>query len=134
MPVQTTVRQLLEAKGDGIHSIAPDATVFEALKVLSDAKIGALLVIEEGKLVGMFSERDYARKVILEGRSSKETKVSEVMSTNVCHVTPEQTAKECMTLMNKNRFRHLPVLEGDAVIGVVSIGDIVRAILMSLLD
>ena len=133
MAEQITVQQLLDTKGTKIYSIEPDATVFDALKILSEAKIGALPVIQEGKLVGMFSERDYARKVILEGKASKDTRISEIMTASVCHVSPDQTVKECMTLMTRNRFRHLPVIKGDDVVGLVSIGDIVRAIVMSLL-
>lgn len=133
MPTQITVQQLLDSKGGDLYTIAPEATVFEALKVMSDARIGALAVVKEGKLVGMFSERDYARKIILEGKASKQTQVQEVMSSNVCFVSPEQTVRQCMVLMNKNRFRHLPVVQDDALVGVVSIGDIVRALLISLL-
>jgi CBS domain-containing protein len=133
MAEETTVQRLLESKEGKVYTIAPEATVFDALKVLSEAKIGALPVIEDGKLVGMFSERDYARKIILEGKHSKTTPVREVMTADVCSVSPGQTVKECMTLMNKNRFRHLPVIEGGAVVGMISIGDIVRAVLMSLL-
>jgi len=101
--------------------------------VLSEAKIGALPVIEDGKLVGIFSERDYARKIIVEGRRSEGTLIREAMTAGVRYVSPDQTIKECMTLMNKNRFRHLPVVEGLAVVGIVSIGDVVREVLMSLL-
>lgn len=133
MPEKTTVQQLLDNKENKIYSITPDATVFDALKVLSEAKIGALIVVEKGNLVGMFSERDYARKIILEGKASRDTKISEIMTASVTHVSPDQTVKECMALMNKNRFRHLPVLKDGNIVGVISIGDIVRAILMSLL-
>lgn len=133
MPANTTVAQLLETKGDKVYSITSDATVFEALTILSRAKIGVLPVIDDGKLVGIFSERDYARKLILEGKASKDTKIKEVMTAGVCHVTPEQTVKECMALMTKNHFRHLPVVTDETVVGVVSMSDIVRAILMSLL-
>ncbi len=133
MPASVTVQQLLDTKGTEVYSIPPDATVFDALKVMSEAKIGALPVLDDGKLVGMFSERDYARKIVLAGKYSKDTQVREVMTASVCHVSTEQTVKECMTLMNKNRFRHLPVVEDDAVVGVVSIGDIVRALVISLL-
>ena len=132
MPTTITVQQLLDTKGDAVHSVSPHATVLEAIKILAEAKIGALPVIDEGKLVGIFSERDYAHKIILEGRYSKDTHVKEVMTTKVCTVTLEQTVQECMILMNKNRFRHLPVIENGKVVGVVSIGDFVRAILMSL--
>jgi CBS domain-containing protein len=134
MAANTTVRELLESKEPTIHSVGPDATVFEAVKKLSEAKIGALPVMDGNKVMGMFSERDYARKIILEGKTSKDTKVTEIMSADVQCVSPDNTVKECMTMMTKNRFRHLPVLENDQLIGIVSIGDIVRAILMSLLD
>ena len=130
---ENTVRQILESKGRNVYSIAPDATVFEGLKVLAKARIGVLPVVEKGRLVGIFSERDYARKIILEGKHSEETRIREVMTTNVIYVSPDHTIKECMVLMNKNRFRHLPVVEGEAVVGIVSIGDVLRAILMSLL-
>ena len=133
MQASITVQQLLDSKGTEIYSVTPDATVFEALRVMSEAKIGALPVLRGGKLVGMFSERDYARKIVLAGKYSKDTQVSEVMTASVCHVSSEQTVKECMALMNKNRFRHLPVLEGEEVVGVISIGDIVRALVISLL-
>ena len=130
---ENTVRQILEDKGRNVYSIAPDATVFDGLKVLDKARIGALPVVEKGRLVGIFSERDYARKIILEGKHSEETQIREVMTTNVSCVSPDHTIKECMILMNKNRFRHLPIVEGEAVVGIVSIGDVLRAILMSLL-
>ncbi len=133
MPAETTVRQLLESKENKIHSVPPDITVFEGLKVLSEARLGAALVMEGGKLVGMFSERDYARKIILQGRSSKDTKISEIMTAKVDHVSPDQSVKECMHMMTKSRFRHLPVIEDGVVIGVISIGDVVRAILIALL-
>jgi len=133
MPEKMTVQGLLDTKGTGLYAIGPDETVFEALKILSEAKIGALPVIKDGKLVGIFSERDYARKIILEGKASKDTPIREIMTTNVSHVGPGQSVKECMTLMTKSRFRHLPVIKDGAVIGVISIGDVVRAILMSLL-
>ena len=133
MPTDTTVAQLLEAKGDKVYSIASQATVFDALTILSEAKIGVLPVIDDGKLVGIFSERDYARKLILEGKASKDTKIKEVMTAGVCQVTTDQTVKECMALMTKNHFRHLPVVTGERVVGVISMSDIVRAILTSLL-
>ena len=133
MPADTTVAQLLETKGDKIYSIESQATVLDALTILSQAKIGVLPVIDDRKLVGIFSERDYARKVILAGKASRDTKIKEVMTAGVCHVTPEQTVKECMALMTKNHFRHLPVVTDEKVVGVISMSDIVRAILMSLL-
>jgi len=133
MAAETTVRELLQSKEKPLHTIGPDALVFDALREMFEAKIGALLVMEEGKLVGIFSERDYARKIILEGKSSKGTKIRDVMTSDVRCVSPEQSVRECMALMNKNRFRHLPVVQDGNVIGIVSIGDVVRAILMSLL-
>ncbi len=133
MPATITVQQLLDDKGDKIHCTVPDATVFDALKTLSDARIGALPVVEDKKLVGIFSERDYARKIILEGKFSKDTLVRDVMTTEVTCVSPDQTAKQCMALMTKHHFRHLPVIKDDALVGVVSIGDMVRAVLMSIL-
>ncbi len=125
MPSEITVQQLLDTKENKLFCITSDATVFDALKILSEAKIGALPVIDEGRLVGMFSERDYARKVILEGKYSKDARVGEIMTAGVCHVSPDQTARQCMALMTENRFRHLPVIKDEAVVGIVSIGDIV---------
>ena len=130
---EATVQQLLDDKESNVYSIAPDATVLDGIKALAEARIGALPVIEEGRLVGIFSERDYARKIILEGKRSDETRIREVMTVNVCYVSADQTIKECMTLMHKNRFRHLPVIKDEAVVGIVSIGDVLRAILTSLL-
>ena len=125
----TFVSQVLEAKGSELHSLPPDATVFEALERMAQKNVGALLVIDRGKLAGIFSERDYARKVALFGKTSRETRVREVMSTDVVCVNPRQTIEECMSLMTENRIRHLPVLEGEGVAGVVSIGDVVKAII-----
>jgi CBS domain-containing protein len=134
MAIDKSVQEVLEDKGRKVHSVPPDAMVFDALKVLAEEKIGALPVVEDGKLVGMFSERDYARKVILEGKCSKDTPVREVMTASVCSVSPENTMRECMTLMNKNRFRHLPVVKEGSLVGIISIGDVVRAILVTLLE
>jgi len=133
MAAETTVRELREGKAKKLHTIGPDALVFDALREMFDAKIGALPVMEGDKLVGIFSERDYARKIILEGKSSKGTKVRDVMTPEVCCVSPEQSVRECMALMNRNRFRHLPIVEDGKVVGIVSIGDVVRAILMSMM-
>ncbi len=129
--VETTVRQILESKGENVHSIAPDATVLDGLKVLAKARVGVLPVVEKGKLVGIFSERDYARKIILEGRRSEGTRIQEVMTSNVSYVSPDHTIRECMVLMSKNHFRHLPVVESETLVGLVSISDIVQAILVS---
>lgn len=124
-----TVRQILKNKGSQVWSVEPAAMVYSALQLMADKEIGALLVLAEGKLVGIFSERDYARKVILHGKTSAETQVSEVMSPDVVTVGAEQSIAECMTLMTEKRFRHLPVVEGGQILGVISIGDVVKAII-----
>ena len=124
-----TVRDLLQGKPAAVWSVSPDATVFEALAVLAEKGIGAVVVVEGGKLVGILSERDYARQVVLKGKASKETPVREIMTTRVMYVGLDQTIDECMALMTGKRFRHLPVLDGDALIGVVSIGDVVKAVI-----
>jgi CBS domain-containing protein len=124
-----TVRQLLEAKGRDIWTISPDNSVYEALKLMADKNIGALVVMDGNRMVGIFSERDYARKVILQGKFSRDISVSEIMTHEVYSVTPEHTIKECMAVMTRGRFRHLPVLVGEQVVGVVSIGDVVKALL-----
>ncbi len=124
-----TVRQILKNKNSQIWSTQPEATVYNALQLMAEKGIGALLVLADGKLVGIFSERDYARKVILHGKSSVETPVSEIMTPDVITVKLDQTIGECMTLMTEKRFRHLPVVEGDRVVGVISIGDVVKAII-----
>jgi CBS domain-containing protein len=124
----TTIRQILERKPD-VYAVDPDATVLDALKLLDERNVGALIVIEEGRLVGIFSERDYARRMILHGRSSEETAVREVMTTEVFTIRPDTTAGECMAHMTDRHIRHLPVLEAGRVVGVISIGDIVRAVM-----
>jgi CBS domain-containing protein len=124
-----TVAELLKGKGHAILSVPPDIPVFEALTVMADKNVGALLVLEEGRLVGILSERDYARKVILKGKSSREIPVREIMSTHVLYVRPQQTIEDCMALMTDKRVRHLPVFEADTLVGVVSIGDVVKAII-----
>jgi CBS domain-containing protein len=121
-----TVRQLLETKGAEVISVAPDSNVLDALKVMSQREIGAVLVVDKGRLVGIMSERDYARKVILKGKSSQDTKVCEIMTERVMYARPEQTVPELMALMTSKRVRHLPVLEGDRLVGVLSIGDLVK--------
>lgn len=125
----TTVGEILRIKGHEVWSIAPDATVYDALKVMADKNVGALLVMEGDRLEGILSERDYARKIILMGRSSKSTMVREIMATRVVCVHREQTAEECMALMTDKRVRHLPVVEDGRVIGVISIGDVVKNII-----
>ena len=123
----TTVRQLLDQKGSQVWSIPPDATVYDALRLLAERDIGALLVIQREDLVGIISERDYARKVILQGKSSMKTSVREIMTERVIFVEPDHSLEEAMALMTDKHLRHLPVLEDDQVVGLVSIGDLVKA-------
>lgn len=124
-----SVQQLLEQKPKGIHSIAPDEPVLAAIRKMAEHHIGALLVMTGDRLVGIVSERDYARKVVLLGRSSTETRVESIMTAKVVTVTPRQDANDCMRLMTDRRIRHLPVVSGDRVVGVLSIGDLVRAVI-----
>jgi len=124
-----SVAQLLKAKGYAVQSIAPSATVLDCLKLFADKGIGAALVMDGEKMVGIFSERDYARKVALHGKTSKDVKVQEVMTTDVLWVGPERTNAECMALMTEKRIRHLPVMEDGKVIGIISIGDLVKDII-----
>ncbi len=125
----STVRQLLLAKGNKVHAIPPEATVFEALERMAAHDVGALMVMKDDQLVGIFSERDYARKIILMGRISKDTRVGEVMTSDLITVTPEATVADCMNLMTDHHIRHLPVLEDGKLVGVISIGDVVKAII-----
>ncbi len=122
-----TVNQILRSKGSQVLSIPPDASVYDALKLMGEKNVGALLVLEQGRLVGIISERDYARKVTLKGKSSLNTPVRDIMTDRVMFVRPEQTVEECMALMTDKHIRHLPVLVGDQVAGIVSIGDLVKA-------
>jgi signal-transduction protein with cAMP-binding, CBS, and nucleotidyltransferase domain len=122
----STVRRLLETKGKFIWTTSPTASVFNALKLMANKDIGALVVIDGTTLAGIVSERDYARRIILEELDPRETKVQDIMTTKVITVHPEQTIQECMLIMNKNHIRHLPVLLDDKVIGVISQGDVVR--------
>ncbi|MCH8928466.1 MAG: CBS domain-containing protein [Candidatus Marinimicrobia bacterium] len=123
------VKELLKNKGSEVWNVSPDTHVFEALEYMAEKNVGALPVIESEKIVGMFSERDYARKVILKGKASKNTLIKEIMSTTIHHVSPEQTIVECMALMTEKRIRHLPVFESDELVGLISIGDVVKAII-----
>jgi len=125
----TTIAQLLNAKGNQIWSVEPKATIFEALEIMSEKEIGALLVMEDGKLTGIFSERDYARKVILKGKSSKETPVGELMTKKVFYIDPQKTINDCMAMMTAKRIRHVPVIEDNQVMGIVTIGDVVNQII-----
>jgi CBS domain-containing protein len=125
----TRVRDILAVKGRDVWSIVPNASVYDAMKLMADKGIGALLVMEGAKLVGIISERDYARKVILQGRSSRTTSVHEIMTTRVAYAGPEQNIEECMALMTEIRIRHLPVIEAGEVRGVISIGDLVKSII-----
>ncbi|GIK39879.1 MAG: histidine kinase [Chloroflexota bacterium] len=125
-----TVQQVLKDKGySDVWTVSPDASVNDALRLMSDKNVGALPVIEVGKLIGIISERDYARKVILKGKSSLNTPVSEIMTAEVISVHPEQSMEECMTLMTQKRVRHLPVLVGDKLVGLISIGDVLKEII-----
>jgi CBS domain-containing protein len=123
------VEQILDAKGSDVWSIAPDASVLEAIKLMAEKEVGALLVMTGEKPVGIVSERDYARKVILKGRSSKETPIKDIMTTNVVCASPGQSIEECMALMTAKRIRHLPVMDGDQLRGMLSIGDLVKAVI-----
>lgn len=125
----TTVGQILARKTSQIHSVSPDHTVLDALKIMAGKDISAVLVIEGERLVGIFTERDYARKVILQGRSSRESRIGELMSQNLLTVSPTQTVEEIMAIMTENRFRHLPVVDHGQLVGIVTIGDTVKAML-----
>lgn len=124
-----TIAWILKHKGHGIWSVSSDATVYDAIATMADKGVGALLVVAEGALLGIISERDYARKVILQGRSSTDTRVQEIMTSSPITVTPEDTVEECMRIMTQRHVRHLPVLEKGKLVGIVSIGDLVKAII-----
>jgi CBS domain-containing protein len=124
-----TVRELLREKGSQVWTIGPQATVYEALQLMAAKNIGAVVVLEHGKVAGVFTERDYARKVVLQGRSSKTTSIAESMTPDVLYVSPDDTIEDCMALMTDKRLRHLPVMDGGKLAGVVSIGDVVKVII-----
>ncbi len=124
-----TVHHILEWKGSAVWSVSPDATVYEALSIMAEKNIGALTVLDGDTLAGIFSERDYARKVILKGKTSKEMKVREVMTSPVVSVTPANSIQDCMAAMTEKHFRHLPVVSGGKIAGIISIGDVVKEII-----
>jgi len=124
-----TIKELLNHKGNAVWSISPEAMVFDAIELMADKNIGALLVTDQGKLVGILSERDYTRKVALKGKSSKQTAVKKILSGQVIQVSADHTVEDCMRLMTGHRVRHLPVLEGTEIVGVISIGDLVNWII-----
>ena len=124
-----TLRQLLQSKGGEIWSVSSTTTVFDALRTMADKNVGALLVIDDGTLVGIVSERDYARKIALKGKSSKDTLVREIMTEKVVYIRPDESIEECMALMTEKHFRHLPVIDNGTLMGVISIGDVVRSVI-----
>jgi CBS domain-containing protein len=126
MDVSGNISAILNQKGPEIFSVSPDTSVYDAIVMLDEKNIGAVLVMDGDKLVGMFSERDYTRKVVLRGKRSRETQVAEIMSTNLSVTHPQEGVETCLRLMTDKRFRHLPVLEGEKVIGIISIGDLVK--------
>ena len=125
------VADILKSKGSFVYSLAAGSSVFDALKMMAEKNIGALMIIEEDKLLGIFSERDYARKIVLQGKASHDTLVSEIMTKTVITVSSNDTLEHCMALMSKNRFRHLPIIDNEKVVGIISIGDVVTAIIES---
>jgi CBS domain-containing protein len=125
----TKVKDILALKGQSVWSVAPDASVYDAMKLMAEKGIGALMVIQGEKLIGIISERDYARKVILQGRASRTTQVKEIMTSHVLYAQPEQNIEECMAVMTDKRVRHLPVYDEGRLVGVISIGDLVKSII-----
>lgn len=125
------VADILQKKGSNVFSVTRDTTVLEAIKMLSEKNIGALPVIEEGKLLGIFSERDYARKIILKGKTSNDTPVKEIMTENPYTVEPGQTLEDCMAIMSDRHIRHLPVMQDNTVVGMISVSDVVKAIIQA---
>jgi len=124
-----TVRDILKVKGYDVWSIDPGASVFDALRLMAEKEVGALVVLEGGKIIGIISERDYARKVVLQGRASPTTQVREIMTNRIAYVHPEQNVEECMALVTEKRIRHLPVMDGEKLVGIISIGDLVKSII-----
>jgi CBS domain-containing protein len=129
MPLKTAANLLRSKAHQSVYTITPEASVFDALKLMADKNIGALLVMEAEEVAGIITERDYARKIVLMSRSSKQTPVREIMTSAVMYVRPDQTSEECMVLMTENRLRHLPVIDGGKLLGIISIGDLVKDII-----
>lgn len=125
----TTVKQLLDAKGHEVVSLSPDGSVYDAIKLMAEKNIGAVVIVEDGLPVGIFTERDYARNVILKGKASPTTRVGDIMTTEVICAEPEGTIEQCMAVMSDKRVRHLPVLDKGLLVGIVSIGDLVKAVI-----
>lgn len=123
------IKQVLQGKGHDVWSIDPEASVLDALSLMADKEVGALAVTQADKLVGVVTERDYARKVVLQGRSSKSTKIKDIMTSRVAYARPDQTVEECMAVMTDKRIRHLPVMDGEKLLGIISIGDLVKSII-----
>lgn len=126
----TTVRQILDQKGLVVHTVSPESSVFDALTLMARHDIGAVVVTDKGRLAGIFTERDYARKVALKGLSSKDASVGDLMTANVCTITPSDTIDNVMNTMTENRFRHLPVVERGEIVGIITIGDVVKSIIV----
>jgi CBS domain-containing protein len=118
------VKKLLDKKGHEVYSVSPETTVYDALKLMAEKEIGAVVVLDEGKMAGIMSERDYARKIILKGKSSRETRVREIMTSEVVYTSPDKKVRKCLSLMTKHRFRHIPVLEEERLVGILSIEDV----------
>lgn len=127
--MKTTLSQILDTKGHNVWSVSPQSSAYEALELMAERNIGALVVVDRNKVVGIFSERDYARKLVLQGKSSKETFVAEVMSQPVCSVPAWTSLEECMAIMTTRHIRHIPIIEKEELVGIVSIGDVVKAII-----
>lgn len=129
--MSTSIQQLLDNKTEGneLHSVNPDTLVYDAIKLMSEVQVGALVVLDNNKLAGIISERDYTRKIILQNRSSRDTPVRDIMTENVLTVSPDQSMEECMVIMSKNHIRHMPVVEGERVIGIVSVMDVMKNII-----
>lgn len=129
MDVSGTIDAILSRKGSEIHTVLPEATVLDAIELMAEKNIGALVVVQDGQLVGMISERDYTRKVMLRGKRSRETPVREIMSTNLTVVRPHEPVENCLRMMTEKRVRHLPVVDGEKLRGVISIGDLVKCVI-----